>query len=552
MPKSVIQGLYRRLEVWLERRILEVFKLSESLDIAFERPKEGFGDLATPVAFQLARLLRMPPIEIAKMLEAQAVDLPQGFSALRAAPPGYLNAEFDPEFLKNALVEVLEHPELFGRFDDGSGKRAQVEFVSANPTGPLTVGHGRQAVLGSSIANLLEALGFEVTREYYYNDAGRQMRVLGESIRARYLELLGEPASFPEDGYQGDYIREIARQIFEDFADRLKTEVSHEPFQKYGERVIFEDIQRTLQRLDIRFDVFFGEHTLYEDGSIERVLERLNSLGLLYEKDGALWFEAKAFGQPKDRVFRKASGEYTYRLPDIAYHVQKLGRGFDLIVDVLGADHHLSSQDVLTTIKVLGQDVSRIRIVLHQFVTLVRGGERVKVSTRKATYVTLDELIDMVGKDACRFFFLLRKADTHLDFDIDLARKQGEENPVYYVQYAHARICSVFEVAKNRGVALPNPGIEALQTLSEAELPLLKAIFWLEHTLREAARELEPHRMVYALMDIAGLFHSFYNHNRILESPEEIRGMRLLLVQGLGVALRRGLSLLNVTAPEKM
>jgi len=197
----------------------------------------------------------------------------------------------------------------------------------------------------------------------------------------------------------------------------------------------------------------------------------------LYEKDGALWFKAKAFGQPKDRVFRKASGEYTYRLPDIAYHVQKLGRGFDLIVDVLGADHHLSSQDVLTTIKVLGQDVSRIRIVLHQFVTLVRGGERVKVSTRKATYVTLDELIDMVGKDACRFFFLLRKADTHLDFDIDLARKQGEENPVYYVQYAHARICSVFEVAKNRGVALPNPGIEALQTLSEAELPLLKAIF---------------------------------------------------------------------------
>ena len=398
MPKSVIQGLYRRLEAWLERRILEVFKLSEDLDIAFERPKEGFGDLATPVAFQLARLLRMPPIEIAKRLEAQAVDLPQGFSALRAAPPGYLNAEFDPEFLKNALVEVLEHPELFGRFDDGSGKRAQVEFVSANPTGPLTVGHGRQAVLGSSIANLLEALGFEVTREYYYNDAGRQMRVLGESIRARYLELLGEPASFPEDGYQGDYIREIARQIFEDFADRLKTEVSHEPFQKYGERIIFEDIQRTLQRLDIRFDVFFGEHTLYEDGSIERVLERLNALGLLYEKDGALWFEAKAFGQPKDRVFRKASGEYTYRLPDIAYHLQKLGRGFDLIVDVLGADHHLSSQDVLTTIKVLGQDVSRIRIVLHQFVTLVRDGERVKVSTRKATYVTLDELIDMVGR----------------------------------------------------------------------------------------------------------------------------------------------------------
>lgn len=552
MAKSLIHGLYERLEAWLEQRVLEVFKVSRPLDIAVERPKGGYGDLATPVAFQLARLLGMPPIEIAKKIETEGLDLPVGFSAIRAAPPGYLNVEFDPEFLKKSFLELLENPERFGRFDDGVGKRAQVEFVSANPTGPLTVGHGRQAVLGSSISNLLEALGYEVTREYYYNDAGRQMRVLGESIRTRYLELIGKQAAFPEDGYQGDYIREIAVQIFESFGETLKEETSHEPFQKFGEKVIFEDIQRTLRRLEITFDVFFNEHTLYEDGSIERVLERLDALGLLYEKDGALWFKSQAFGQPKDRVFRKANGEYTYRLPDIAYHLQKLRRGFDVIVDVFGADHHLSCQDVLTTLKALGQDVSPIRIVLHQFVTLLKGGERVKVSTRKATYVTLDELTDMVGKDACRFFFLLRKADTHLDFDVDLARKQGEENPVYYVQYAHARICSVFEVAKNRGVPLTKPSLETLRTLNQEELPLLKEIFWLEYAFREAAKELEPHRLVYALMEVASLFHSFYNHNRILESPEEIRSMRLLLVQGLRVAISRGLFLLNVTAPEKM
>jgi arginyl-tRNA synthetase len=436
-------------------------------------------------------------------------------------------------------------------FEEGKGQRAQVEFVSANPTGPLTVGHGRQAVLGSSVANLLEARGYQVTREYYYNDAGRQMRVLGESIRARYLELLGEPSCFPEDGYQGGYIVDTAKRMIEVYGDSLKGE-PHKPFQKFGERVIFEDITKTLENLDIQFDVFFNEHSLYEDGSIERVLERLDEHGLLFEHEGALWFRASDFGQDKDRVLRKASGEYTYRLPDVAYHIKKLERGFDIIVDVLGADHHLSSQDVLTILRVLGYDIGRIRVILHQFVTLMKGGERFKVSTRKATYVTLDELIEMAGKDACRFFFLLRKADTHLDFDIDLARKQGEENPVYYVQYAYARICSVFEVAKNRGLPLPQPSLEGLKSLKEAEIPLIKAVFWLEYTLFEAARVLEPHRVVYALMDLAQAFHFFYNHNRILESPKEIRDARLLLLQGVGIVLKRGLSLLQVTAPEKM
>lgn len=551
MPNGLVQGLIDTMEVWLKRRVQDLFGVGLQ-DIPIERPKEGFGDLASPVAFQLARTLKMPPMKIAERIASGESGLPRGLASVQPAPPGYLNAVFDPEFLKDSLLNILSDPGSFGVFEGGEGQKAQVEFVSANPTGPLTVGHGRQAVLGSSIANLLEARGYRVVREYYYNDAGRQMRVLGESIRARYLELLGEPSNFPEDGYQGDYIIDIAKRMVEAYGKNLQKETNHEPFQKFGEHLIFEDIKKTLESLDIRFDVFFNEHSLYEDGSIERVLERLGNLGLLYEHEGALWFRASDFGQDKDRVLRKASGEYTYRLPDVAYHIKKIERGFDIIVDVLGADHHLSSQDVLTILKVLGYDTRGIRIILHQFVTLMKGGERFKVSTRKATYVTLDELIQMVGKDACRFFFLLRKADTHLDFDIDLARKQGEENPVFYVQYAHARICSVFEVAKNRKVPIPEPRWETLKAVGEPEIPLMKAIFWLEFSLFEAAKALEPHRVVYALMEMAQVFHAFYNHNRILESPQEVRNSRLLLLQGVGVALKRGLSLLQVTAPEKM
>lgn len=550
MPNGTVQTLIDTFEAWLKQRIQGLFNVVPQ-SVPIERPKEGFGDLASPVAFQLARTLKLPPMKIAEGIVSGEEGWPKGIVSVQPAYPGYLNAAFDLEFLKASLLSILKDPGAFGVFEEGKGQRAQVEFVSANPTGPLTVGHGRQAVLGSSIANLLEARGYLVTREYYYNDAGRQMRVLGESIRARYLELLGEPSCFPEDGYQGDYIFDIAKGMKRVYGDSLRGE-GHEPFQKFGERLIFEDITKTLESLDIRFDVFFNEHSLYEDGSIERVLERLGELGLLYESEGALWFRARDFGQDKDRVLRKASGEYTYRLPDVAYHIKKFERGFDVIVDVLGADHHLSSQDVLTILRVLGYDVGRIRVILHQFVTLMKGGERFKVSTRKATYVTLDELVGMVGKDACRFFFLLRKADTHLDFDIDLARKQGEENPVYYVQYAHARICSVFEVAKNRRTAFPLPSSEGLRPLGDAETPLIKAVFWLEYTLFEAARALEPHRVVYALMDLAQALHFFYNQNRILESPKEVRDARLLLLQGVRTALKRGLSLLQVTAPEKM
>ncbi|MEX2604456.1 MAG: arginine--tRNA ligase, partial [Gracilimonas sp.] len=417
---------------------LEQFELDEKPEIQIEAPKQAdHGDASTNVAMMLAKPLKNNPRAIAQQIvDGIKVD-EKKISAVEIAGPGFINFRFAEVYLYDELAQILSAGQKFGESDANKGKRVLVEFVSANPTGPLTVGHGRNAVLGDTVARLMEWTGAEVEREYYFNDAGRQMRVLGESVRARYLELLGKQAEFPEGGYEGEYIRDIAQSLMDEEGDSLVDAKDEKPFKEKAEEEIFADISATLERMKIKMDSFFNEYSLYEEGKIEETIEKLRELDLAYDKDGAVWFKTTEFGKDKDTVLVKSTGEPTYRLPDIAYHANKLDRGFDLCVDVFGADHIATYPDVLSGIKSLGYDPEKVDVVVYQFVTLVKDGKPFKMSTRKANFVTLDDLMDEVGADVTRFFFLMRSPNTHLEFDIAQAKEAGEKNPVFYLQYAH-------------------------------------------------------------------------------------------------------------------
>ena len=527
----------------------------EAAAATLESPKDrDHGDLASNLAMVLAKPEKKAPRAIAEILVEHIDDREGWVDSVEIAGPGFLNFRLKPELFQALMVD-LAADETLGVPQFGSGRRVQVEFVSANPTGPLTVGHGRNAVLGDSIACVLEATGHDVHREYYFNNAGRQMKVLAASVRGRYLELVGEPADFPEDGYQGDYIREIAAELHASHGVEL---VGHEGtvFRDAAEAAIFREIRQTQERLGIRFDEFFNEDTLYSSGSIDRVLGELESRGLVDRREGAVWLLGEKVGLPKDRVLVKSSGEPAYRLPDIAYHENKLARGFDTIVDVLGADHIAENQEVKAGLAGLGLDAERVRAVIYQFVTLTRHGEQVKMSTRRAEYVTLDDLIEEVGTDAVRFFFLSRKSDTHLEFDLELAKKRSTDNPVYYVQYAHARIANLFAQAGEKGVALPegNPALADLAPLVlREEQELITAAAAYAEVLEMAARELEPHRLVFYLQDFAALLHRFYNQHRILVDEDEPRRRARLFLLGLVQrVVADGLGVLGVAAPDRM
>lgn len=519
-----------------------------------EEPRHaGQGDLATNLAMVVAGKDRKNPREIA----GRFLELLAPYSDLLAkaeiAGPGFVNFFINRDVWQSVLPEISARGTEFGRSAIGVDKKVMVEFVSANPTGPLSVGHGRQAVLGDAIARLLSATGHRVTREYYYNDAGRQMRVLGESTRARYLEELGLPFSFPEDGYQGEYIREIARALVAEKGDALKDEPDVTPFKTKAEQVIFDDIKATLKRLDIVFDNYYNEHSLYEEGLVDDVVSTLRAKGLAYDKDGAVWFRSTEFDLPQDRVIIKSSGEPTYRLPDMAYHREKFRRGFDWMVDIFGSDHIATVPDVLAGVKALGYDPDRVTVVLHQFVTLLRDGQQVKMSTRKANFVTVDELLDEVGTDAARFFFLMRKADSQLEFDLALATRTSQENPVYYVQYGHARLASIARQAEARGIdagALDDAPLARL--VLDEEIDLLKAMAGYPGLVESAAMELAPHRIVFYLQDLAGQFHSYYNKVRILSEDEELSRARLRLAAAVKTVIANGLALIGVNAPETM
>ncbi len=518
-----------------------------------ETPRhDGQGDFATNFAMVLAGKEKRNPREIAGQLVALLEADDTLLDKVEIAGPGFVNLFLKPAVWSTVLAPIDEQRQQFGLTNIGNSKKVMVEFVSANPTGPLSVGHARNGILGDTIARLLDATGFDVTREYYFNDAGRQMRVLGGSLQARYLELLGEENQFPEDGYQGEYLYEIAREMIEDAGDEFKDK-DLDFFRKRAQDAIFADIDATLKRIGITFDSYYNEHTLYEEGLIDDVVKELRAKDLVYEKDDATWFKSTEFGQEKDRVIIKSSGEPTYRLPDIAYHREKYRRGFDWMIDIFGSDHIATVPDVMSGIEALGLDTSKVQVILHQFVTLMRDGKQVKMSTRKATFVTVDELVDEVGVDALRFFFLMRKPDSQLEFDLELAKAQSQENPVYYVQYGYARLCSIERMAAEKEVALPELSATDLTCLQEKEeYQLLKTLAEYPNLVTGAAQDLAPHRVIFYLMELAGHFHSFYNKHKVITDDQQLTAARLCLCQGIKTVLANGLDLVGLTAPNKM
>ncbi|MEE9464549.1 MAG: arginine--tRNA ligase, partial [Candidatus Neomarinimicrobiota bacterium] len=422
----------------------------ESGPVQLDRPKDlQFGDLATNVPLVFAKPARQPPMALAEQL-LEHLELDPGiFAGAHVTKPGFINFTLNDTYLQDHVWQIIAAGEQYGRSDACQGQRALVEFVSANPTGPLTVGHGRGAILGDTVSNILAWNGYQVEREYYYNDAGRQMRILGQSVWARHSQSIDPSAPFPEDGYEGEYITEISQSLPPSFNPPIPSTGETKPYEDpniyglasdYAEEIIFKEIENTLQSLGISFDHHFNEHNLYKSGAVDTVINSLRDKGYIYDRDGATWLKTTQLGRPDDRVLIKSTGEPTYRLPDIAYHADKLDRGFDLLVDIFGADHKETYPDVLAALRGMGYDSERIRVLIHQFVTFTRSGVKVKMSTRKAEYVTLDELVDEVGRDVVRYFFLMRSMDSHLNFDIDLAKQQSDENPVYYLQYAHARM----------------------------------------------------------------------------------------------------------------
>lgn len=542
------------------RKALKTLKFDHPGRLSFERPKlDIHGDTTTNVAMMLAKSVGRKPRGIAEEI-VKAMDLdPTMVVKVEIAGPGFINFWFADSFFTRSLGGILGEGDDFGRSKSGAGKKTQVEFVSANPTGPLSVGHGRQAAIGDTIANLLQWTGHDVTREYYYNNAGRQMRKLAESTLARYRQMFDPSVPFPEDGYQGDYIREIAELLKESRGDALLSLVEEEALnvcQTTAETALFDDIKAVLAKMGIRFDVFFNEDSLYKDGTLTEVVEEFRAKGLAYDKDGAVWLKTTALGLDQDRVIIKSTGEPTYRLPDIAYHREKFRRGFELVVDIFGADHVATIPDVLGGIKALGYNPDNVRVVIHQFVTLLRNGEQVKMSKRAANFVTLDELIDEVGPEAVRFFFVMRSISSHLEFDLDLAKEQSDKNPVYYLQYAHARIASILRFAESDGLLGKDSKELAganLRLLKEpSELSLVKLLLSFPQVIDLTCQSLEPHRLPTYLGEVATAFHKFYHDHRVVIPERELALARLALCRAAMIVLANGLKILGISAPERM
>lgn len=518
-------------------------------DIKLTPPNNpDFGDFATNVALTLTKEAGIPPIQIANNIKDHLGVSVTLIEEITVTPPGFINFKIAPTYYYQILSEILTNKQ-FGRGISGNGKKANVEFVSANPTGPLTVGHGRNAVLGDTVSNILEWHGYDVTREYYFNDAGRQMRILGKSVETRYFQILGHDIVFPENGYQGNYIKDIAQTILDKKGKSLSA--SDPVFKDQAEKTIFADIKKSLNNLGIHFDQFTNEKTFYENGDIDRFLEELKAKDLIYEKEGATWFRATALGKDQDRVYIKSSSEPTYRVPDTAYHRNKIARGFDLIIDIFGSDHTDTYPDVLLALNALGENTDNIRVLIYQFVTLLRGGEKVKMSTRKANFVTMDDLVDEVGADVVRYFFIMRGMNTHLNFDLDLAADQSEKNPVYYLQYAHARICNIIKHGETMGIST-NSNYNPTLLDNPAEIRLLKNLDKFPSMVENVLQTLEPQTIATYLHDTAIFFHKFYAECRVITDDAELTNARIALVSATRIILANGLGLLGISSPEKM
>jgi arginyl-tRNA synthetase len=538
------------LKSLFEEASLKLEYLKE-INLTFDIPKmENHGDLSSNAAMVLTKILKKNPRQIAEEIISNLNIDNKIIFKVEIAGPGFINFFFTPSFIPEIIKEINKSPDTYGKSDKFSGKKANVEFVSANPTGPLTVGHGRNAVAGDTIANMLEWIGYEVDREYYFNNAGRQMRVLGDSVKQRYLELLGKKIDFPDDYYQGEYIKEIAKKLLDEHGDKLWNEDPEGIFKQKAEKEIFEEIKATLSRLNIRHKVFYNENTLYEEGKIDSLLKSYKEKNLSYEKDGAVWFKLTEVGGEVDKVIVKSTKEPTYRLPDIAYHVTKYERGYDLIVDIFGSDHNATYPDVIAGVKALGYDTNKIKVLIHQFVTVMQGKEVVKMSTRKANYITLDELIDEVGSDVVRYFFNMRNLASHMIFDLEVAKKQSDENPVFYLQYAHARICSILKMTERENLKPSHDNLTLLTTNEEQQL--LKKLHLFKEEIAYSAELCEAHRICAYLEELAALFHRFYTVCRIIGSEKNLAEARIALVMAVKAVIKNGLTILGVNAPERM
>ena len=522
------------------------------INVLIQLPKNSeHGDFATNVALQLGNKMNSSPKDIAKtLIDHLVLDYSNLIASAEIAGPGFINIRINKDAISQQLYEVLKSDKNYGKNSNGNGKKAQVEFVSANPTGPLTVAHGRGAILGDVISSILNWNGYKVEREYYYNNAGRQMHRLGESVKSRYFELLGEKTSFPDEGYVGEYIINIAQQLIDDNGDSL-TNNNIEIFKSAAEANIFIQIKNTLDRIGLNFDNFFNENSLYDSGAIDIIVDKLKQKNLIYEKENATWFRASAVGREQDRVIIKSSGEPTYRLPDIAYHKNKFDRNYDLMIDVLGADHMDAYPDVMAAINQLGCDTQKIKVVIHQFVTLTDKGSPIKMSTRKAQYITLDELIDEVGKDVVRYFFIMRGTNSHLNFDMSLAKEESDENPVFYLQYAHARLSNILKHAESLGFSINNKTNLSVLTL-ESEIQLIKLLLEFPNIVSKAKDNLEPQTIATFLQNLAGMFHKYYAKERVVTDNKDQTLARLILVKSLKIVLSNGLSLLGIDAPDRM
>jgi arginyl-tRNA synthetase len=511
------------------------------------------GDFATNAALVLASQAKQSPRRLAEIIKDGIAAPSNVLKKVEIAGPGFLNFFLEDAYWREVLPEILRLGEVYGNSDLGAGLKVQVEFVSANPTGPLHIGHGRGAALGDALARLLTAAGYQVEREYYINDVGNQINTLGKSLAFRLRELQGEQIEFPEDGYQGDYMKDLARQYLAEHGSAPSglDDLDYQPLGQYAADLILADIKKDLEDFGVTFDRWFSETDLFDQGWVERSFTFLKDQGSLYEADGALWFKASQLGDEKDRVVRRSNGATTYFASDVAYHLNKFDRGYDLVVDLWGADHHGYVPRLQAAVQALGKK-DRVRVILVQLVSLLRQGEPVAMTTRGGTFVTLREVLDEVGKDAARFIFLTRRADAHLDFDLELAKQQNAENPVYYVQYAHARLASVFRQAEAQDITWsPDPTLLPLLSLPE-ELDLLKMLANYPDLVEGAARQLEPHRITYFLTELASRLHSYYYKHRFISEDAELTQARLWLVLGVKTVLAHGLGILGVTGPESM
>ena len=509
--------------------------------------QEGFGDYSSNIALKLAKILKKAPIGIAENIAIHP-NASENIFTLSASQPGFVNFHISNDYYLKILKQIINESENFGK-KKKLNKSANVEFVSSNPTGPLTVGHGRQAILGDMVSNILTWNGYDVTREYYYNDAGTQMRVLAESCYAKYAKQVGKDVEIPENGYVGTYLDEIAEKIVNEHGKDLESD--NPIFRDFTEKEIFANIENTLKNLGIKFDVFTKEGTFYKNGTIDNVLKILKEKNLSYEKDGAVWFKTSSLNKEEDKVLVKSSGEPTYRLPDIAYHSDKVDRGFDLIVDIFGADHIDTYPDVILGLQCLDKKTDHIKVVIHQFVTIKKGGEIVKMSTRKANFITLDELKHELSSDIIIYFFIMRGANSHLDFDLDLAKDESEKNPVYYLQYANARISNLL---KRYDKEISSGSKIDYSLLKEKdEISLVKLLSEFPIKMEDVSHSLEPRKIATYLEEVAAAYHKFYGNHKVINPQNTgLSSARKKLCEATKIILTNGLSILGISAPERM